>query len=162
MESARILRISQPAVSKMVRLLEEDLGVLLLHRRKKGIKVTEEGEILFQAASRIFSEANAVSEKLRSKERAFTGEWNIGVSDNVAIYLAPRVLGRFKEKHPELRVGLFSGTSTQIKSELMFDRSQLGIFFTPIKVSEPFESRQIFETEFWAVIAKNNRWVKNG
>lgn len=159
-ESARSLRVSQPAISKMVRLLEDHLGTQLLERNRGAIRVTEDGEKLFQTASRIFSEAEQISEQLRSPNREFSGAWTVGVSDNIALYLAPDILGRFKDKHPRLQISLFAGTSTQIKSELSFDRCRLGIFFTPVKSSEAFESRKIFDTEFWIVVAKENRWLK--
>lgn len=160
MESARSLRVSQPAISKMVKLLEADLGVTLLNRTRQGMKLTEDGELLFQSASRIFMEAENAATKLRSAARELEGEWTLGASDNIALYLVPQLLGEFRERHPGLRVGLFAGTSSQIKDELKYDRCNLGIFFTPLKSSEPFEFQQIFETEFWVVIAKNNRWLK--
>ncbi|MGZ3695610.1 MAG: LysR family transcriptional regulator [Bdellovibrionota bacterium] len=160
MESSKNLRISQPAVSKMVRQLEESLGVALLVRSRRGAKLTEEGELLFQTASRIFLDAKNAAEALNSSKRELRGPWTLGASDNIALHLVPELLGKFKEENPALRVGLFAGTSEQIKSELQYDRCQLGIFFTPVKASEPFSSRQIFETEFWVVIARKNRWLK--
>lgn len=160
METSRNLRISQPAISKMVRLLEEDLGRMLFERSRKGVRLTEQGEILFETASRIFSEAEAGREKLLSDTEILQGSWSFGVSDNIALYLIPEVLGKFKEKHSKLKISLFSGTSTQIKTELQADRCRLGIFYTPPKASEPFEFKKIHETEFWIVIAKKNRWLK--
>lgn len=159
-EGARILRVSQPAISKMVKLLEEDLGAQLLDRTRQGVKLTEAGETLFQSASRIFTEAENAATQLKSEKRALEGEWVLGASDNIAIHLVPGVLGAFAQAHPGLRVGIFAGTSSQIKNELHYDRCQLGIFFTAVQGGEPFESRQIFETEFWVVMARKNKWIK--
>jgi DNA-binding transcriptional LysR family regulator len=159
-ETAKTLRISQPAISKMVRLLEDDIGKPLLERGKKGVRMTEDGELLFAAASKIFTEADKVSESLRSSDREFRGEWSVGVSDNIALYLAPKVIGRFKEKHPKLKLSIFAGTSGQIKAEMLKDRCRLGIFYTAPKTNEPFDFKQIDETEFWIVIAKKNPWLK--
>ena len=153
-ESARSLRVSQPAISKMVRLLENDLGHALLERAKSGITLTERGELLFQSASRIFALAEAAEEKMRSSQTELTGEWGVGISDNLAIHLAPKPLGLFKQRNPKLRVHLFSGTSTQIKNELLYDRLRLGIFFTPLRANERLEFKVVFETEFWIVISK--------
>lgn len=161
-ESARNLRVSQPAISKMVRQLEESIGNRLLERDRKGVRLTEAGETLFQSASLIFEEADRAEERIRAPQHHFSGEWTIGVSDNLAIYLMPKAVGQFKEKHPELRMGLFAGTSGQIKTELHYDRCQLGIFFTPIKANESFTSRQVHEVEFWVVVARKNRWFKPG
>lgn len=160
-ESARNLRISQPAISKMVRSLESDLGYSLIERTRGALRLTPEGEWVFQSAGKIFSEVRDLEERIRAGSGSFTGEWSVGVSDNIAIYLMPPVLAQFKLRHPELRVSMFSGTSRQIKDELTYDRCQLGVFFTPVKQSEPFESRQISETEFWVVIARENAWFRS-
>lgn len=159
-EGARSLRVSQPAISKMVRLLEEDLGASLLVRSRRGAQLTNEGETLFQVAARIFTEAESAREQLQTARRELRGEWMLGASDNLAIHLIPELVARFREKHSQLNVGLFAGTSSQIKAELHYDRCQLGIFFTPLKASEAFTAKQIYETEFWVVIARENRWLK--
>lgn len=163
-ESSRSLRVSQPAISKMVRLLEDDLGQRLFERDRRGVRLTENGEILFVHASRIFSEAERARDAIASRgtPAPYEGEWTLGASDNLAIHLIPPVLGRFKEDHPALRIGLFAGTSAQIKTELHYDRCRLGLFFTPLRAGEPFEGRQVHESEFWIVIAVRNRWLKRG
>jgi DNA-binding transcriptional LysR family regulator len=160
-ESAKSLRVSQPAISKMVKALENDLGHVLFDRNRSGVTLTERGEILFDSASTIFAQTEAAEEKMRSlEEDSLSGEWGLGVSDNLALYLVPQVLGQFKKENPKLRIHLFSGTSSQIKTELQYDRCRLGIFFTPLRGSEPFESRMVYETEFWIVLARKNSWIK--
>ncbi len=157
--AAKNLRVSQPAISKMVRLLERDLDRKLLDRSRKRLLLTPAGEQVFESAARIFAEARRMEEGLRSGARELSGQWSIGASDNIGIHLLPKPLRAFKDRHPKLRISAFFGTATQIKEELREERCALGIFYTPLKASEPFEGRKILETEFWVVIARKNRWI---
>lgn len=161
-QASRNLRISQPAISKMVRLLESDLGYRLIERSRRGLSLTQEGRRVFDGAALIFAEVRRIEESLERGLPELKGPWGLGASDNIAIHLVPPVLGAFKTKHPGLDVSLFSGTSGQIKDELRFDRCNLGLVFTPPAASEPFQCRQVHETEFWAVIARRNRWFRRG
>lgn len=150
-EGARRLRVSQPAVSKAIHLLEDELGARLLERLPRGIRLTSEGTVAFARASRIFSEAERLGEELQKPDSPLRGAWSLGASDTLAMHVFPRLIGGMKQAHPDLRVSVFSGTSTQIKEELLLNRCDVGFFFTPVRRDEPFEAEPCFETEFWVV-----------
>lgn len=157
--ASKKLRISQPAVSKQLRLLEDYLGEKLLERTPKRIYLTSAGKITFEHASRIFAESESLQTKLKTQSRELQGEWCLGASDNIGIHLAPKWLTKLKQLHPKLRVQLFVGTSTDIKEEILKDKCDLGLFYTPIKANEPFEVKEFQEVEFWVVIAAKNQWL---
>jgi len=148
---ARKLRLSQPALSKSIRLLEEQLGTRLFERSKKGMELTHSGKITFDFAGRIFSEARNLETEVRSQGEVLRGEFSIGASDNLAIYIFPRILQKLKKEHPFLKLQLFSGTSTDIKNEILGDRCEAGFFYTEPKSYEPFQTKLIGNTEFWIV-----------
>lgn len=152
-EGSARLRVSQPAVSKMIRALEDDLGAQLLERRPRGVRLTAEGALAFEHAGRIFAEVRGLSENLRQSAPCLKGEWSLGASDTLAVYLLPKLLAKMKKTHPDLRVSLFAGTSSGIKEEMLRDRCDLGIFFTPPRADEPFEALPCLATEFWIVAA---------
>jgi DNA-binding transcriptional LysR family regulator len=152
-EGARRLRVSQPAVSKMIRALEADLGAPLLERRARGVALTAEGTLAFERASRIFAEARALSEDLRQEAPRLKGEWCVGASDTFALHVLPDPLAAMKRLHPGLRISLFAGTSTHIKEELIKDRCDLGLFFTLPGPREPLDAAPLLQTEFWIVAA---------
>jgi DNA-binding transcriptional LysR family regulator len=152
-EGAKRLRISQPAVSKTIHLLEEELGARLLERLPRGVRLTSEGVMAFERASRIFSEADQLKEDLGRGTPELRGAWSLGASDTLATHVLPLVLGEMKKAHPSLRMSLFAGTSTQIKEELLKDRCDLGLFFTAPRRDEPFDAEVCYETEF-LIVAK--------
>lgn len=150
-EGARRLRVSQPAISKMIRALEDDLGARLLERRPRGVRLTHEGAIAFERAGRIFAETKSLKEDLSQVAPALKGAWTLGASDTLALHVLPRPLAALKRAHPALHVAMFAGTSGHIKEELLKDRCDLGLFFTAPSVNEPFDATPVFETEFWIV-----------
>lgn len=154
---ARKLRLSQPALSKSIKLLEENLGVTLFERSKKGMELTAAGKLAFERASRIFSESKALGEEIRLSSGELSGEWCVGASDNIALYLLPPVAARFKRDHPRIRLQIFAGTSGDIKNEILADRAQIGLFFTQPKTYEPFQVKEIGAAEFWIVMSSKIR-----
>lgn len=104
--AAEDLRISQPAVSKHVLDLEEELGARLFHRLGRRIVLTEAGRLMADYAQRIFAlahEARRALEELQGLER---GSLRLGASTTPGCYLLPRVLAAFRARYPRLEVSL--------------------------------------------------------
>jgi len=157
---ARKLRISQPALSKAIRLLEESLDAKLFERTKRGVHLTGAGTIAFEHAGKIFAESARLRERIENEKGVLSGEWSLGASDNLAIHILPPILAEMKNDHPGLRIQVFSGPSSDIKDELYSDRCDAGLFFTPPGTTEPLRAEIAFETEFWVVISARNKWLK--
>ena len=157
---ARKLRLSQPALSKSIRLLEEALGTRLFERTKRGIHLTPAGQLAFEHAGRIFSEARSLGDRIQTTGKELTGEFSLGASDNLSIHVLPKILTAMKLAHPKLRIQLFSGTSSTIKEELFSERCDAGLFFTAPGTTEGLNYEAVGKTEFWIVIAKNSPWAK--
>ena len=154
--AAKKLKVSQPAVSRMLLQLEENLGKKLIERNKKTFHLTFEGELLFEATQKIFSEVNELKEKLNLNEKVFSGPWTLGVSDNLAIHLLPNEIAKFKVSYPKLKVSVFTGTSSQIKTEILSNRANLGIFYTQPSLGEQLEFMKIGDVEFVLVFSKKH------
>ena len=105
--AAKRLRVSQPAVSKMVKSLEESLGVTLLERSRRGLVLTNSGKAAFDSAALIFSQAQNLRKKLSESGGPLKGELLLGIADNLAIHVLPDLLDRFKKAHPQVFVSLF-------------------------------------------------------
>ncbi len=157
---AQKLRISQPALSKSIRLLEDSLGARLFERTKRGVHLTPAGAIAFEHAGRIFAESLHLRERIETEKETLAGDWCLGASDNLAIHVLPKLLADLKIDHPALRVQIFAGTSSDIKDELYGDRCDAGLFFTHPAATENLRAEPIFETEFWIVLAKDSVWAK--
>src|ERR1700691_5629275 len=99
---AERLLVSQPAVSKQVRLLEQSVAATLLERTPRGVRLTEAGAILAGYARRIFAvqaEAIRALEELRGLQR---GRLAIGASTTIGVYLLPEIFVEFRRPFPPI------------------------------------------------------------
>ncbi len=99
--SAR-LRIAQPALSRQVRMLEEELKVSLFSRHGRGMTLTEEGELLLSRAVSILRQIEETRADLTEQAGAVRGKVVIGVPPTVGDVLAARIVDRFMNLYPEV------------------------------------------------------------
>lgn len=105
--AARQLRVGQPAVSKIIAQLEDQVGVKLLLRTTPGLKATEAGENFYEHAKRSVEEADEAVSKARGIGAALTGRLRIsGAVTFGRLHIVPR-LPRFMALHPALEVEVF-------------------------------------------------------
>lgn len=101
-----VLHLSQSAVSRQVRALEESLGATLFHRHARGLILTEQGELLFDATKVMNKRLEAASARIRDSEEEVFGELKVTTTTGFgSLWLAPR-LGRLYAKYPEMKIDL--------------------------------------------------------
>lgn len=102
--AGKTLNLSQPAVSRQVSALEEDLGVGLFRRHARGLVLTEQGEILYAATKDIFQRLFMVKGQLTDTSRLPEGPLSVTVSEFISsTWLASRLV-EFREKHPRIQL----------------------------------------------------------
>ena len=100
------LHLSQSAVSRQIRALEESLNATLFHRHARGLILTEQGELLFDATSAMVRRLDTAAARIRDSEEEVFGE--LRVTTTIAfgsLWLAPR-LPKLYEKYPDLKIDL--------------------------------------------------------
>jgi len=101
-----VLHLSQSAVSRQIRALEDSLGSTLFHRHARGLILTEQGELLFEATSSMAKRLDAASARIRDSNDKVFGELRVTTAIGFgSLWLAPR-LGALFAKYPALRVDL--------------------------------------------------------
>ena len=100
------LHLSQSAVSRQIRGLEESLRVTLFHRHARGLILTEQGELLFEATQSIRKRLDAAEARIRDSADAIYGELRVTTTTGFGtLWLAPR-LGRLYARYPNLKIDL--------------------------------------------------------
>ncbi|MGH1412173.1 MAG: LysR family transcriptional regulator [Pelagimonas sp.] len=100
------LHLSQSAVSRQIRALEESLKTTLFHRHARGLILTEQGELLFDATSAMIKRIEAATARIHDSEEEVFGELRVTTTNGFgAMWLAPR-LARLYEKYPDLKIDL--------------------------------------------------------
>lgn len=104
--AGEILNLSQSAVSRQVGALEDNLGHPLFHRHARGLVLTEQGEILFEAARDVFEKLKDAQTRLSDSRLLPEGLLTITTVDFIASsWLAPKLAG-FKDLYPKIQVTL--------------------------------------------------------
>ena len=100
------LHLSQSAVSRQVRALEESLNTTLFHRHARGLILTEQGELLFDATRSMNKRLDATAARIRDSEEEVFGELRVTTTIGFgSLWLAPR-LSTLYEKYPDLKIDL--------------------------------------------------------
>jgi len=100
------LHLSQSAVSRQIRALEESLNTTLFHRHARGLILTEQGELLFDATRAMNKRLDAAAARIRDSEEEVFGELRITTTTGFgSLWLAPR-LPKLYEKYPDLKIDL--------------------------------------------------------
>lgn len=100
------LHLSQSAVSRQIRALEESLNVTLFHRHARGLILTEQGELLFEATNQMVKRLEAAAARIRDSEDEVFGELRVTTTTGFGtLWLAPRLVGLYK-KYPALKIDL--------------------------------------------------------
>ena len=100
------LHLSQSAVSRQIRALEESLNTTLFHRHARGLILTEQGELLFDATRAMNKRLDAAAARIRDSEEEVFGELRVTTTIGFgSLWLAPR-LANLYEKYPDLKIDL--------------------------------------------------------
>ena len=100
------LHLSQSAVSRQIRALEESLNTTLFHRHARGLILTEQGELLFDATSAMSRRLDTAEARIRDSEEEVFGELRVTTTTGFgSLWLAPR-LPKLYEKYPDLSIDL--------------------------------------------------------
>lgn len=139
--AARRLHLSQPALSRSIRKLEEQLGVPLFHRDTKKVQLTLYGEALLPRASATLNsigDAQQVIEELKGIEG---GEFSVGYGPVYSDFLAARSIGEFCRRYPKVNIYTEIGRFTELIERLK--SGQLDLFIGETSTFIPSERYKI-------------------
>jgi DNA-binding transcriptional LysR family regulator len=123
--AAQELMVTPPAISMQIKQLEETLEIRLMFRHRNSIRLTEVGEKVFQRASTIFEQIRDMENYLDDISTAKSGELRIGCPQTPAKYIMPRLINRFNETYPGIRIILNQGSTSQMVENLLNLRDEL-------------------------------------
>ncbi len=151
--AAEAMAISQPAVSKAVRELENQLETTLLDRKGRSFRPSEPGQALYTYGRSIFALEREAHEMLADFYGLERGRLTIGASTTIATYWLPPLIAAFHRLHPHIDIRLISGNTKQI-IELLVD-CQLDVALVEGPVVEPSIEQRLWFSEEMVVISAN-------
>jgi len=129
--AARALHLSQPALTKQIRQLEEEVGAPLFDRGRHGARLTPVGALLAADVAPLLRHAEGVLERIRRAGRGDTGELRLGFGVATRL-LVPRLVSRFRRAHPQVHVTLADMSSPDQLDAL--ERGALDVGFVRLPV----------------------------
>jgi LysR family transcriptional regulator, benzoate and cis,cis-muconate-responsive activator of ben and cat genes len=125
--AAEVLHLTQPALSRQVKDLEEELGVPLLVRGQNSVKLTESGDLFYEEAREVIARANEAVQRVRGEARNET--LRLGYAPSIIAGVMSAVLERFLWTTPRVRIELMDLSSREINE--LADEGRLDLVISP-------------------------------
>jgi DNA-binding transcriptional LysR family regulator len=152
--TARLLNLSQPALTKQIRRVEEDLGCSLFERGKHGTKLTSAGEQFLNEARPIVSGFERLVDAGRSLARGDRGRLRLGFGFHT-FELVPRLIARLRHTVPDVQIGLRDMSTVEQIEGLRSGRLDIGFVRSP--VSNEFETTPVIRDRLALVSSTDSR-----
>ena len=141
-KAAKNIRISQPVLSKQLKVLEEEVGVKLHLRTGQGIKLTEQGHAFLHGVDHVLSEVERLQLAVGDKARpAKIERFVVGANDSPSAFMLPEALKAFHKAHPNVYPILRTGPSRVIEQMILNSEVEMG--FT---TNRSYDPRLVVET----------------
>ena len=130
--AAQHLRVAQPALSRHIHAVEEELGVPLLVRLPRGVRLTTAGRQFLDHCQRIVRELSRAQDELRSGGAVAQGRVILGVSPTTGPLLLPGVVERMRRQCPQISLKVVDGFSNQLYDWLQAGRADVAVLTNPV------------------------------
>jgi DNA-binding transcriptional LysR family regulator len=162
-KAAQKLRVAQPALSRQIRQLEAEVGMALLERDRRGVRLTEAGSAFLAEARSVLSHSAEAVRAAQATSGAGQGSLNIGYVWGLFHTLAPAAVTRFRREFPNVAVNLFDLTATQQAAALVEGRLDLGfIGFAQEADAAGLMKRKVGACELVAALPKQHPAARKG
>lgn len=141
--AADALLSSQPAVSRSMQLLEQELGCLLFIRSKKGVQLTPEGELLYHRVAPAYESLMRGEEELSQALGLEGGSVSISVTETALHCFLLERLALFHGAYPGVRLKIFNQSTPQALDYLASGRSDLAVVTSPAETAPPLSTRAV-------------------
>ena len=149
------MHVSQPSVSKFLRMLEEELNVSLIERNTRNFKITDAGRILLHRAEQVVELLETTVKEVKNYSERFKGTLSIGTIPSSGVELLPKRLDFFHKNYPSINFEIREGDTYKILELLANGEVEIGLVRTPFN-SESYESIWLPDEPMVAVY--NDNW----
>ena len=156
------LHVSQPALSKQMRDLEDEIGFSLLQRTAKSVRLTEAGRVFLDNARAVLRHADEAVNEARAVARAEPAELHVGYSPTPVAEILPKILRAFQRKMPNVHVRLHDWSNRAILDGVRDGRLQLGLIVSPPKASSlrDLQYEELFQDRVCVAVAPQHPFAR--
>ena len=161
-QASKILFISQPSLSKQVKMLENQLGVLLINRENNRISLTESGKLFLQYSERILALCEESCRSINDLKNGERGNLVVGASQTIGTYLMPRILALFAQDYPQINLQVNVDSTRIIAKHVMDGEIDIAVIGgdVPEELKKDLKIESFVEDELTLIISKSHPFAK--
>jgi len=153
--TADLVFIAQPALSRQIQQLEQEVGALLFNRDKRTVTLTPAGKYLQQEAGRLMEQLDQAFKRTAQIHRGEAGEIRIGHATSAMQSVLPKLLVSIREQTPDLKA-LLMETTNRYQMEALQNR-EIDVGFSPNVIAPPsISSRMVYAENFVVLLPENH------
>ncbi|WP_120996352.1 LysR family transcriptional regulator [Stutzerimonas urumqiensis] len=160
--AAERLHLTQPAVSKRIAALEQQLGVRLFDRLGREIGLTEAGRALLPRAYRILNELDDTRRALSNLSGEVSGRLSLATSHHIGLHRLPPLLRTFTRAHPQVNLDIRFLDSEVAYDEVLHGRAELAVITLAPETAMPVRAVQVWDDPLAFVTAPEHPLACNG
>src|ERR1700756_3017416 len=156
------LHVSQPALSRQIRDLEDEIGFSLLERTAKSVRLTDAGRAFLDNARALLQNADEAVTKARAVANAEPTEIHVGYSPTPVAEILPKALRASQQAMPNVHVKLHDWSNQAIRDGIRDGRLQLGLIIPPAKASAMHDLRfeELFHERVCVAVAPEHPFAR--
>ena len=150
------LDLSQPALSRSISRLEDEVGVPLFERKSHGVELNRYGKIFLKHANQALVEINAAKQEINDLTNPLNGTISLAFVQTLGSSFVPELISAFRKEVPSLKFQLYQDTTSKILEQLASTEIDIG-FCSPQEPIESFSSIPIVRDELFLIVPNNHR-----
>ena len=154
--AALAVRVAQPALSRHIRKLEEEMGVALFYRDGRGAILTEQGRRYYERVGDILQQLDQAATELQADYDTPTGEVALGVPAELGPRFILQIVQSFRDRYPSARIRVAEGSNAQIAEWLQSSRLDAGFIYDP-QDYQNLPTKSVVEETLYLVGPKGDR-----
>ncbi len=160
-KAAEHLYVSQPALSKMIKKLEAEVGVALVDVQPGGVLLTDYGRELFQRAVPLLAEFDSLSNFVKQTRDDPSGQLRVGVTPMIASLYLVDIVTRFNDVYPDIEFQIIEDGTVSLRRLLMDADLDLALCIVDREPAPELKDTILLEGEMAAVVSVNNPLSQN-
>ncbi len=131
--AARVLNVSQSAISRQVLVIEEELGEPVFLRLGRKVRLTAAGQVLLELGRRVLTDVQETTASIRDQQQTPAGTLHLGGGMTVCLHVFPALLKEFRRRQPRIDVKLTTGATSQLLERIRSGALDIGLLTLPVE-----------------------------
>ena len=153
--AAKSLHLSQPALTRQLRELEDELGKQLIVRGNRGLSLTEDGRLLRKRAEEILSLTERTKGEIMNSDEGISGDVFIGAGETEGVHFLTQAAKRLRDRCPDVHFHISSGDTGDVIRELDDGLIDFGLLFGPVDITK-YSSLPVPFADTWGVLMRKD------